>query len=105
MSEFTCIWKQCNIPLHRKRDADVIERLDAALPSRVDYLRWLVRKDIERGTCEVEGYDDGVDEGMDGEWFNYAPPTWYLSCGHTVEGADRPRYCSVCGARVKGVDE
>ena len=54
-------------------------------------------------TCEVECYDDGVDEALDGEWHSYAPPTWYLSCGHTVEGADRPRYCSTCGARVKEV--
>ena len=52
------------------------------------------------GTCEVEGYDDGVDEGMDGEWRTYAPPTWYLSCGHEVHGSERPRYCSACGRRV-----
>ena len=52
------------------------------------------------GTCEVEGYDDGVDEGMDGEWYSYVPPTWYLSCGHRCEGSERPRYCPVCGKRV-----
>ena len=52
------------------------------------------------GTCEVEGYDDGIDEGMDGDWYSYAPPTWYLSCGHRCEGGERPRYCPVCGKRV-----
>ena len=52
------------------------------------------------GTCEVEYYDDGVDEGMDGEWYAYAPPTWFLSCGHEVYGSTRPRYCSMCGRRV-----
>ena len=53
-----------------------------------------------QGTCEVEGFDDGMDEGLDGEWFAYAPPTWHLSCGHEVYGSERPRYCSVCGKRV-----
>ncbi len=23
-------------------------------------------------TCEVECFDDGVDEGLDGEWFSYS---------------------------------
>lgn len=54
------------------------------------------------GTCKVEGFDDGMDEGLDGEWFAYAPPTWHLSCGHEVYGSERPRYCSTCG---RGVDE
>ena len=53
------------------------------------------------GECEVECFDDGVDEGMDGEWFSYAPPTWYLSCGHEVQGTERPNYCVVCGKAVK----
>lgn len=52
------------------------------------------------GTCEVEGYDDGIDEGMDGDWYSYAPPTWYLSCGHRYEGGERPSFCPVCGKRV-----
>lgn len=52
------------------------------------------------GTCKVEGFDDGMDEGLDGEWFAYAPPTWHLSCGHEVYGSERPRYCSTCGRRV-----
>ena len=59
-----------------------------------------VEATLGRGTCEVEGFDDGMDEGMDGEWFAYAPPTWYLSCGHEVYGSERPRYCSVCGRKV-----
>ena len=53
-------------------------------------------------TCEIECFDDGVDEGMDGEWFSYAPPTWYLSCGHEAYGSECPRFCPECGARVKG---
>lgn len=58
------------------------------------------RRYVPERTCEVEGYDDGVDEGMDGDWYSYAPPTWYLSCGHRCEGSERPRYCPVCGKRV-----
>ena len=57
------------------------------------------------GTCEVEVYDDGIDEGMDGDWYSYAPPTWYLSCWHRCEGSERPRYCPRCGRRVVEVDE
>ena len=60
---------------------------------------------LGRGTCEVDGYDDGVDEGMDGDWYSYAPPTWYLSCGHRCEGSERPSFCPVCGKRVVEVDE
>ena len=55
---------------------------------------------LGRGTCEVECFDDGMDEGMDGHWFAYTPPTWYLSCGHEVNGR-RPSYCPVCGRKVK----
>ena len=55
---------------------------------------------LDGGECEVECFDDGVDEGMDGEWFSYAPPTWYLSCGHEVRGIERPNYCVVCGKWV-----
>lgn len=55
------------------------------------------------GTCHAEGFDDGVDEGMDGEWYSYSPPTWYLSCGHEVHDSERPRFCPVCGREV--VDE
>ena len=54
-----------------------------------------------KGTCEVECYDDGVDEGMGGEWY-FDTPTWYLSCGHEVYGSMRPCYCSTCGRRVVG---
>ncbi|MBQ9000499.1 MAG: hypothetical protein IJ087_01445 [Eggerthellaceae bacterium] len=53
------------------------------------------------GECEVECFDDGVDEGMDGEWISYAPPTWYLSCGHTAEGSECPPLCPTCGKAVK----
>lgn len=51
-------------------------------------------------TCEVVGFDDGIDEGADGEWYSYSDGTWYLSCGHEVDGSERPNYCSECGARV-----
>ena len=61
------------------------------------------RFEPERGECHVECFDDGVDEGLDGEWYSYAPPKWYLSCGHEVEGSERPKFCSTCGRKV--VDE
>lgn len=54
----------------------------------------------ERGECRVEGFDDGVDEALDGEWYSYAPPTWYLSCGHRVEGSEQPNFCPTCGYKV-----
>lgn len=54
------------------------------------------------GTCHAEGFDDGVDEGMDGEWYSYSPPTWYLSCGHEVHESECPRFCPVCGREVVG---
>lgn len=56
-------------------------------------------------TCEVECFDDGVDEGMDGEWFTYAPPTWHLSCGHKVFGDERPNFCPHCRAKVVSADD
>ena len=53
-------------------------------------------------TCDIECFDDGVDEGLDGEWFSYSPPMWYLSCGHTAQGTEKPNYCQNCGAKVVG---
>lgn len=47
----------------------------------------------------VEGYDNGEDEGIDGEWF-YTGARWYLSCKHECEGTERPNYCPVCGRKV-----
>ena len=61
-----------------------------------------VEATLWRGTCEVEGFDDGIDEGLDGEWFALAPATWFLSCDHEVYGSERPHYCPNCGARVIG---
>ena len=55
---------------------------------------------LGRGTCEVIGFDDGYDEGLDGEWFALAPATWFLSCDHEAHGR-RPSYCPVCGRKVK----
>lgn len=52
------------------------------------------------GTCHAEGYDDGIDDGLDGEPFAYAPSTWFLSCGHEVYDSERPSYCAVCGRKV-----
>lgn len=59
-----------------------------------------VEATLGRSECHVESFDDGVDEGMDGEWYSYQPPTWYLSCGHEAQGAERPCFCPVCGRRV-----
>lgn len=53
----------------------------------------------ECATCEVLGYDDGIDEALDGAMI-YTVPEWYLSCGHTVQGAERPCFCPTCGRKV-----
>lgn len=76
---------ECEVTLVVERDYSSIEGREFRI----------VRK------CHVEAFDDGVDEAMDGEWIRYAPPTWYLSCGHAVEGDERPGYCSTCGAEVQ----
>ena len=54
---------------------------------------------LER-TCEIECFDNGMDEAMDGDWVSYGPPTWHLSCSHKVHGFERPCYCAVCGRKV-----
>ena len=58
-----------------------------------------VRYVPDRGTCHVECFDDGVDEALDGEWINLGA-RWFLSCGHTVEGEERPHFCPTCGRTV-----
>ena len=50
-------------------------------------------------TCEVESFDNGLDEDYDGSLYSYAPPTYCLSCGHEAYEC-RPSYCPVCGAKV-----
>ena len=57
---------------------------------------------LGRGTCHVEGYDDGEDELLDGTWV-YRVPTWHLSCGHEVHGTHRPCFCPRCCRRIKEV--
>ena len=52
-------------------------------------------------TCEVECFDDGVDENLDGEWYSYDYPNYELSCGHRVYGIEPPKYCPECGREVK----
>lgn len=58
-------------------------------------------------TCHVETFDDGIDEGLDGELYSYGPPTWYLSCGHRAYGIECPDRCPDCGAKVveEGTEE
>lgn len=87
----------CRVEMFRREEDGVLQY------ARVVELK--VADALGAGTCEVEGYDDGIDEGMDGDWYSYAPPTWYLSCGHRCEGSERPRYCPRCGKRVVEVDE
>ena len=50
-------------------------------------------------TCEVETFDNGLDEDYDGSLYSYAPPTYYLSCGHEAYQC-KPNYCPDCGAKV-----
>lgn len=62
-----------------------------------------VEATLGRGTCEILGYDDGYDEGVDGEMYQYADARHFLSCGHEVYGSITPKYCPECGRKV--VDE
>lgn len=48
----------------------------------------------------IECFDDGWDEGLDGEWFRYAPPEYYLSCGHSAFEVE-PKFCPECGRQVR----
>ena len=57
---------------------------------------------VKERTCQVNCFDDGVDEAMDGEWTRYSEPTWYLTCGHESQGGECPKFCPECGARVVG---
>lgn len=52
-----------------------------------------------RGECHVECFDDGVDEALDGS-VDYLGARWFLSCGHEVEGSERPKFCPECGKMV-----
>lgn len=49
--------------------------------------------------CEIESFDNGLDEDYDGSLYSYAPPTYYLSCGHEAYQC-KPNYCPDCGAKV-----
>ena len=82
--------KQFERELDEERTADRIE-LDGVLFERVR-------------TCEYLGFDDGVDEDMDGNWTRYAPPTHFLSC-HEVRAYEAPSYCPICGLKVKEDDQ
>ena len=59
-----------------------------------------VEATLGRGTCEILGYDDGYDEGVDGEMYQYADPRYFLSCEHEAYGSVAPNYCPVCGRKV-----
>lgn len=58
---------------------------------------------LGKETCEILGYDDGYDEGVDGEMYQYADPRYFLSCEHEAYGSIPPKYCPECGRKV--VDE
>lgn len=62
-----------------------------------------VEATLGMGTCEILGYDDGYDEGVDGEMYQYADPRYFLSCEHEAYGSVVPKYCPECGRKV--VDE
>lgn len=62
-----------------------------------------VEATLGRGTCEILGYDDGYDEGVDGEMYQYVDPRYFLSCEHEAYGSVVPKYCPECGRKV--VDE
>lgn len=58
---------------------------------------------LGKGTCEILGYDDGYDEGVDGEMYQYVDPRYFLSCEHESYGSVVPNYCPVCGRKVVDV--
>ena len=58
----------------------------------------LIEPEPER-ICEIEAFDNGLDEDYDGSLYSYAPPTYYLSCGHEAYHI-KPNYCPDCGAKV-----
>lgn len=87
---------------------------DGQRPSELSYARYVNGQErkaeyveldgvkyVPERTCHIECYDDGLDEGLDGEWFSYDVPRFYLSCGHTSAGTEMPGYCEECGARVR----
>ena len=84
-----CLWVQNCHPL---TPAQVIAATLGATDARPTQVE-------SSGTCTVEGFDDGIDEALDGSPI-YTTPTWYLSCGHTCEGAERPSFCKNCGRKV-----
>ena len=58
----------------------------------------LIEPEHER-TCKILSFDNGLDEDYDGSLYSYAPPTYYLSCGHEAY-CFKPNYCPDCGAKV-----
>lgn len=55
---------------------------------------------MEKDFVCIEYFDDGVDEGMDGEWYSYGPATYHLSCGHSAYECE-PNFCPECGKPVR----
>lgn len=92
--EFDTVWitKSCVLSMLDGIDA----AFEAGHSRAVEY-----GKKIGRETCHVECFDDGIDEGLDGEPV-FTSPTWYLSCGHTTQDSERPNFCPVCGKVVDG---
>ena len=82
-------------------DAEYDERI--RICSNLLTVEQAVEATLGRGTCEILGYDDGYDEGVDGEMYQYADARHFLSCGHEVYGSITPKYCPECGRKV--VDE
>ena len=64
-----------------------------------NYLAELIEPEHE-SICKIEAFDNGLDEDYDGSLYSYAPPTYYLSCGHEAYQC-KPNYCPDCGAKVK----
>ena len=60
---------------------------------------YLSRKYMPERICKIESFDNGLDEDYDGSLHSYAPPTYYLSCGHEAYYL-KPNYCPDCGAKV-----
>lgn len=94
-------WGKLAMPIHGRMYTHYAVELDGLLcvDSHCITPEQVIEATLGRETCHVECFDDGLDEALDGS-VTYLGAKWFLSCGHEVEGSERPRFCVICGKRV-----